>query len=65
MGERTQYTPGTFSWTDLNTTDQEAAKAFYSALFGWEIEDMPAGEGAVYSMAAIEDRKSTRLNSSH
>jgi hypothetical protein len=53
MGERTQHTPGTFSWTDLNTTDQEAAKAFYSGLFGWEITDMPAGEGVVYSMAAV------------
>lgn len=56
MGERTQHTPGTFSWTDLNTTDQEDAKAFYSALFGWEIEDMPAGEGVVYSMAAIDGK---------
>lgn len=56
MGERTQYTPGTFSWTDLNTTDQEAAKTFYSALFSWEITDMPAGEGVVYSMAAIDGK---------
>ena len=47
MGERTQHTPGTFSWTDLNTTDQESAKAFYTALFGWEIEDMPVCEGVV------------------
>ncbi|MEA2398499.1 MAG: uncharacterized protein QOK25_2055, partial [Thermoleophilaceae bacterium] len=38
MGERTQYTPGTFCWTDLSTTDQDAAKAFYAALFGWEAE---------------------------
>ncbi len=53
MGERTQYTPGTFSWTDLNTTDQEAAKTFYGDLFGWEFNDMPAGEGVVYSMAAL------------
>lgn len=56
MGQRTQYTPGTFSWTDLNTTDQEAAKAFYSALFGWEVTDMPAGEGVDYSMAAIDGK---------
>jgi uncharacterized protein len=51
MGERAQYTPGTFCWVDLSTTDQEGAKAFYSSLFGWEIEDMPAGEGMIYSMA--------------
>ena len=56
MGQRTEHTPGTFSWTDLNTTDQEAAKAFYSGLFGWEMTDMPAGEGVVYSMAALDGR---------
>ncbi|MFL5862347.1 MAG: VOC family protein [Solirubrobacteraceae bacterium] len=56
MGERTQHTPGTFSWTDLNTTDQEAAKAFYSGLFGWEITDMPAGEGVMYARAAIDGK---------
>jgi uncharacterized protein len=56
MGERTKYTPGTFSWTDLNTTDQESAKTFYSSLFGWEFTDMPAGDGVVYSMAAIDGK---------
>jgi predicted enzyme related to lactoylglutathione lyase len=56
MGERTQYTPGTLSWTDLNTTDQDAAKDFYTALFGWEMTDMPTGDGVVYSMAAIDDK---------
>ena len=50
MGERTQHTPGTFSWTDLTTTDQDAAKAFYTPLFGWEADDRPVGEGVVYSM---------------
>jgi predicted enzyme related to lactoylglutathione lyase len=53
MGERTKYTPGTFSWADVTTTDQPAAKEFYSALFGWEAEDMPAGEGVVYSMMKL------------
>ncbi len=53
MGERTSYTPGTFSWTDLTTTDQAAAKAFYVGLFGWEAEDMPVGEGMVYSMMSV------------
>jgi uncharacterized protein len=53
MGERTSYTPGTFSWTDLTTTDQDAAKAFYGGLFGWEFEDFPVGGGAVYSMARL------------
>ena len=56
MGERTQYTPSTFCWTDLTTTDQEGAKAFYSGLFGWEIEDLPAGEGVTYSMARMNGK---------
>ncbi len=53
MGERTSYTPGTFSWTDLTTTNQEAAKAFYTALFGWEADDQPIGEDMVYSMMTL------------
>ena len=31
------YAPGTPSWVDLMTTDQDAAISFYSDLFGWEI----------------------------
>jgi predicted enzyme related to lactoylglutathione lyase len=53
MGERTTYTPGTFCWTDLATTDQEGAKAFYGALFGWEATDSPIGEGVVYSSMSM------------
>ncbi len=56
MGERTQYPPGTFSWTDLTTTDQEGAKAFYAALFGWQAEDIPVGENIVYSMQRIDGK---------
>ena len=57
MGERTKYSQGTFSWTDLNTTDQEAAKGFYAALLGWEFSDMPAGDGVMYSMGAIDGKR--------
>jgi uncharacterized protein len=56
MGERTDYTPGTFCWTDLTTTDQDAAKAFYGGLFGWEFEDLPVGQGVVYSMARVDGK---------
>jgi predicted enzyme related to lactoylglutathione lyase len=56
MGERTEYTPGTFSWTDLSTTDQDAAKAFYSGLFGWEADDRPVGDGIVYSMMLLDGK---------
>jgi hypothetical protein len=56
MGERTSYTPGTFSWTDLSTTDQDGAKAFYSALFGWEANDIPVGEDTTYSMMQVDGK---------
>ena len=53
MGERTRYTPGTFSWADLSTTDQDAAKQFYSRLFGWTAVDQPTGDEIVYSMMQL------------
>jgi predicted enzyme related to lactoylglutathione lyase len=41
---------------DLTTTDQAAAKEFYSGLFGWEAEDMPVGEGVFYSMQRLRGK---------
>jgi predicted enzyme related to lactoylglutathione lyase len=51
MGERTSYAPGTFSWTELATSDAGAAKSFYSSLFGWDYDDNAIPDGSVYSMA--------------
>ena len=48
------YKQGTPSWVDLSTSDQEAAKGFYSSLFGWEYEDNDMGDGQFYSMAQID-----------
>jgi uncharacterized protein len=53
MSERTKYAPGTFSWTDLTTSDQPAAKQFYSQLFGWDAIDNPIGDDMVYSMMQL------------
>jgi uncharacterized protein len=53
MGERTKYAPGAFSWTDLTTSDQAAAKQFYSELFGWSAIDNPIGDDMVYSIMQI------------
>jgi uncharacterized protein len=54
MGKRTSYSPGTFSWVDLATSDAAAAKSFYSSVFGWDLEDTEAGSGAVYTMCRVE-----------
>ncbi len=40
---------GAFSWAELMTTDPEAAKSFYSKLFGWSMKDMPM-EGMTYTV---------------
>lgn len=56
MAERTSYTPGTFSWTDLATTDQDAAKHFYGQLFGWQAVDFPIDENTTYSMMQIDGK---------
>ena len=40
MSEMTKYDHGVPSWVDIGTPDPKAALAFYSALFGWEGQDM-------------------------
>jgi len=55
MPIRTSYAQGTPNWADLQTTDQSAAKQFYASLFGWNYDDQPMDEGAVYSMAMLGD----------
>ena len=54
MGERTSYPAGAFSWVDLQTDDLDGAKAFYADLLGWSYNDIPIGDGAVYSMAKVQ-----------
>jgi predicted enzyme related to lactoylglutathione lyase len=36
---RDGYREGVPSWVDLSTTDPERARAFYEALFGWDVEE--------------------------
>ena len=56
MGERTSHAPGTFSWVDLATTDAEAAKQAYGQLFGWQFDDLPVGDGVVYTMCRLDGK---------
>jgi predicted enzyme related to lactoylglutathione lyase len=44
MGEVGNYPNGTFCWIDLGTTDAAGAKGFYGELFGWDSEELPAGD---------------------
>ena len=57
MSEMKEYTPGTFCWPELIAIDSDRAKEFYTKLFGWNIADVPIGEGKVYSMASIKGKE--------
>ena len=50
------YPDGVFCWVDLTTPDPEAAKAFYTGLFGWEADDRPIDMGGTYTMLQLEGK---------
>jgi predicted enzyme related to lactoylglutathione lyase len=49
-----KHAPGSPCWFELSTSNQDAAKAFYSNLFGWSISDNPMGPDAVYTLFQID-----------
>ncbi len=49
-----KQTPGAFCWFELATTDQAAAKKFYTSLFGWSANDSPMGPEGVYTMFQLQ-----------
>jgi predicted enzyme related to lactoylglutathione lyase len=51
-----KHSPGSFCWIELGTTDQNGAKQFYTALFGWDVADTPMGPNEYYSMFKLEGR---------
>jgi predicted enzyme related to lactoylglutathione lyase len=56
MQEVPEYKPGAFCWVELGTTDNEAAKNFYTQLFGWDYEDHPMGPDGVYTMLKLDGK---------
>jgi hypothetical protein len=49
-GAQVANEPGTYCWSELITTDLEASKAFYGAVFGWGAEDQgPPGGPPTYT----------------
>jgi predicted enzyme related to lactoylglutathione lyase len=41
-------------WFELSTTDQAAAKQFYTQLFGWTVFDNPMGPGQFYTIFKLK-----------
>lgn len=56
MAETTSHAPGAFSWVELGTTDQKAAKEFYGKLFGWAFRDQDMGPGGVYTTFTLKGK---------
>ena len=47
---------GEVHWTELNTRDVDAAKAYYTKICGWSWQDMPMDDGTTYSVASMGDK---------
>jgi predicted enzyme related to lactoylglutathione lyase len=48
MAEVTSHQPGTFCWVELGTSDDAAAKTFYTNLFGWGTRENDMGGMGTY-----------------
>src|SRR5271157_2884670 len=51
-----KHPTGDFCWIELSTTNQNAAKSFYSSLFGWAIQEFPMGPNDIYTMFQLEGK---------
>ncbi len=51
-----KHPAGAFCWIELATSDQNAAKTYYSGLFGWEANDYPMGPGVSYTVFKLRGR---------
>ena len=50
------FKPGAVSWTELITSDVEAAKKFYGDLFGWTFQRFPEAN-MPYDVISVGDRQ--------
>jgi len=46
--------PGTWNWSTLSTSDVDASKSFYGAVFGWEADDTDFG-GVMWRLPGYAD----------
>jgi len=51
-----RFEPGEFCWIEVATSNQSAARSFYSSLFGWTAQDVPIGPNDFYSLMQLQGR---------
>jgi uncharacterized protein len=56
LAETPTYKPGTFCWIELGTSNNEAAKSFYTQLFDWDYVDNPMGPEGVYTILKLDGK---------
>ena len=56
MPDVDKHADAAFSWIELGTSDQNAAKQFYTSLFGWTFDDSQMGPNDFYTMFQMEHR---------
>ncbi len=57
MANIEKHKAGNFCWIELATSEQGAAKKFYSELFGWTANDNPMGPDDVYTIFELTGGK--------
>jgi predicted enzyme related to lactoylglutathione lyase len=50
IGAQLVNVPGALTWNDLMSPDIPASTEFYTALFGWEVSEIPGAEGQYWSI---------------
>jgi predicted enzyme related to lactoylglutathione lyase len=61
MPHVTSHPPGSFCWIELATSDDAAARSFYTQLFGWTTRETPMGELGVYTVLQKDGRDAAAL----
>jgi predicted enzyme related to lactoylglutathione lyase len=57
MTEFDSHPPGTPNWIDLMSPDVDASKAFYAAVFGWDMSDEFDDDGnRIYTMCRVDGK---------
>ena len=56
MSEVDRYPHGTFCWVELGTPDVDRAKAFYSGLLGWTIEEVTSSDAGTYFIGRLDGK---------
>jgi predicted enzyme related to lactoylglutathione lyase len=61
MSKIESYKPGSFVWSELASSDPDAAKKFYGDMFDWTYTDAPEPNGGVYTIFKYDGNSAAAL----